>query len=321
MAEDILVLTSGLYDFMLDAEPTLLSRRLAAANGRLEQLLDRAEVLLEEFRQARDRAAERMAERYDRVAQDLNALIAELRARTPSREQVHERWDRLGQNYEALVDQVKRIRLTLPEDFSLQHLKPKNLSRNVFHVSMGLLGIGLYELVLTRFEVLLVGGIILLGFVFLDVLRRVSPVWNERLVKRVFGRISRPSEAHRVPSATWYLTGLLLGVLLLSQHAIELGALVLAFGDPVASLVGKKWGRTRLYRDKSLQGTLAFFTVAALAAVLFTWLVVPGVGLVRALWLGPAVAAAGALVELFSVRVDDNLTIPLLTGGMAMLLL
>ena len=43
MAEDILVLTAGLYDFMQDAEPTLLSRQLAAANGAAERLRTRAE--------------------------------------------------------------------------------------------------------------------------------------------------------------------------------------------------------------------------------------------------------------------------------------
>ena len=321
MAQDILVLTTGLYDFIQAAEPTLLSRKLAAAGDAVERLHGRAEVLLEEFRAARDRTTERMAERYDRVAQDLKAVIAQLDERAPSREQVHEVWDRLGQNYEALVVQVKKFRLNLPEGLRVEHLKPKNLSRNLFHLCMGLFGIALYELVLTRFQVLLVGGAILSVFVFLDVLRRISPVWNERLVQRVFGRIARPSEAHRVPSATWYLSGLLLGVAALPQHAIELGTLVLACGDPVASLAGKQWGTRKLYRDKSWAGSAAFFVVAAVAAVLYAALVVPGVGFMHALWLGAAVAAAGALVELFSVNVDDNLTIPLLAGGMAALLL
>jgi dolichol kinase len=187
---------------------------------------------------------------------------------------------------------------------------------------MGVGGVLLYELVFDRPIILAIGGAILAFFVFLDVLRRVSAHWNDRLVQRIFGRISRPAEAHQIPSATWYMAGLVLGVWLLPQHAIELGTLVLALADPTASLVGKRWGRLKIRGDRSAAGTAAFFGAALLAGTVFLSLVRPDLLWPMRLAVAAAVAGAGALTELFSGRrLDDNFTLPLCCGAMAALLL
>jgi dolichol kinase len=113
----------------------------------------------------------------------------------------------------------------------------------------------------------------------------------------------------------------MLGVWLLPKPAIELGTLVLAFGDPAASLVGKRWGKRKLVADKSLAGSLAFFLVSAVLCAAFVWWRVP----VDSLWQGArlvlAVAAAGALTELASTKLNDNLSIPLCAGLVAALVL
>jgi dolichol kinase len=168
---------------------------------------------------------------------------------------------------------------------------------------------------------IVIGSVILGLFVCLDVARRLSPACNQLFMKTLFKPIARPSEAHKVPSATWYMTSLLIGVIAFPQHAIALAALVLAVGDPAASLAGKKWGRLKLIGSKSWVGTGAFILAATIVCTIFLSLVLPGLAFGHRLGIAAALAAAGAVTELLSGRIDDNLSIPLVTGLLATLLL
>ena len=243
------------------------------------------------------------------------------RPRRPAAAAVREAWQRLGRQYEALLASARTAPRPAGAELRLAHLKPRNLHRNLFHVSMGLFGILAYQFLLGRTALLVVGTSILLAFVVMDLLRRASPAINDSFVNRAFGRISRPSEAHRIPSATWYIAALCLGALCYPKLAIQLGTLALAVGDPAASLVGKRWGRRKLLGDKSLAGTLAFFGATLVAATGFLALVAPRLGLPAVLGIGAAVALVGAVTELLSSRLDDNFTIPLVAGAAAYLLL
>jgi dolichol kinase len=88
------------------------------------------------------------------------------------------------------------------------------------------------------------------------------------------------------------------------------GVAALTFADPAAALVGRRWGQRR-YRGfgfgRSLEGTLAFLVVAAIAS---GWIAScatpPGPFLRYAVGCG----AAGAAVEAFAPPGWDNVVIP-----------
>jgi len=319
-AENILELTSGLYQFLLAAEQTCLAGRKAAEDARFRVLL-RAHQLSDRFQVARQSAGVRFSGMCDEIAAGLREFAAEVEFRRPTTAGVREAWQRLGRQYEALVASVRTAPRLADAKVRLAHLKPRNYHRSLFHVAVGLVATLAYQFLLDRTAMLVLGASILLGFVIMDLLRRFSPALNESFVTRAFGRISRPSEAHRVPAATWYLVALLLGAFWYPKLAIQLGALALAFGDPAASLVGKRWGRRKLLGEKSLLGTLGFFGAATVAAAGFLALAAPGLGALSILGISAAVALVGAVTELLSRRLDDNLTIPLAAGGAAYLLL
>ena len=83
----------------------------------------------------------------------------------------------------------------------------------------------------------------------------------------------------------------------------------LVFGDTAAALVGKSFGRFRVF-DKTLEGSLACFVVCG--AVGWT------LSALHPAQLPLPVALAGAFVatifEILPVPVDDNLKIPLSAG-------
>lgn len=255
--------------------------------------------------------------RVAELVERLQAYAVELAKHGTSSARLRGLWREIGNDYEALLADMRRQSATTTDH--LTHIKPKNLWRNLFHVSTGVFAVAMYELVWGKTGMLILGASVLVTFFALDVLRRVWPETNGLLVGRLFGRISRPAEAHKLPSATWYMGALLLGVALFSQHAIEVGTLVLAFGDPAAALAGKAWGRRKLFRDKSVAGSFAFVITASVFVVAF--LLVVGHSLYTAVIIGVCASVAGAVAELFSHRMDDNFTIPLLAGGAAALLL
>ena len=158
-------------------------------------------------------------------------------------------------------------------------------------------------------------------FVTDDVMRRWFPDRRGRFAVTVFQLLSRPSESAKIASSTWYTAGMLVGVLVLPSHAFLLGLLVLALADPAAALVGRRFGRHKLYRDKSMIGTATFFVVAMAIAMVLLAMRVPGLGPQARLGTAALIALAGTIAELLGDHVLDNASILLATGITAALLL
>ena len=100
---------------------------------------------------------------------------------------------------------------------------------------------------------------------------------------------------------------------------VAVGVLVLGLADPAAALVGRRFGRTKLVNGRSLEGSTAFVVTAALAGLVLVRLYFPELGWGAALALAMGGAVPGALTELYSQRLDDNLTIPVAAGACAWL--
>lgn len=245
------------------------------------------------------------------LAERLRAY-AGLLAEYPSQQTIKEYHRRLACSYEEFLIELKKRQVARAAELSQsRQLKPINYARNLFHIGMGLTGIMCYWFLLNREQALMVLGAILAVFGTLEITRRFSPRWNDLLVDKVFGAISRPAERFRINSSTMYLLGLIAITTLFPRSAVLAAVAVLAFSDPAASVVGKRWGGRKLFRDKSVAGTIAFFVVGIIAVGTLLILIEPGFGIWRIVLCSVAIAAAGALVELFSSRVDDNFSIPI----------
>ena len=300
----------------------------------LHELLDVSQALGLHAPSPAERTAVRSKIRAMRAALD----GAEARAVTPGLLQVREHVDALLELLDADHD-AERWRATRAElaelcrelDTTLQdhhgtrfelrrRVKPHNLRRSLFHAGSGIAWAIAY-LVLERWQVLLALGFFLTVFVTDDVMRRWFPDRRSTLAVTVFRTLSRPSESAKIASSTWYALSVLIGVLTLPEHGFVTGVLVLALADPAAALVGRRWGRRRLYRDKSWIGTAVFFSVAMAVALGATHGWVPELGVHR--WLSSAaiIALAGTIAELLGDHVQDNVSILLAAGATTALLL
>ena len=142
--------------------------------------------------------------------------------------------------------------------------------------------------------------------VALDVLRI-----HERRVRtffrQFFGEMIREHERMSLLGSTYLLLAALLAIELFPQPVAATAIGFTVVGDAFGALVGRAWGRHRIF-NKSLEGGLGCL-VACLAWAAF----VSTVGGVP-----PSVAIAGAvvatLVEMLPIPLDDNLGITLASG-------
>lgn len=266
------------------------AERLKSVRSRLAAWLDATPPSLSESQRTSWHEVREELAAIDDTAHDRPSLVA-LRTRVQPR-------------YEAIVRDLADERVSVPS------LRPTNYARNALHLASALAGVLALELVPSwGWATGLALAFALTGWT-LEITRTRSEAVNA-FCMRLFGRTAHPHEAHRVNSATWYASAL---VVLSLTHALVpcLVALwVLGVGDPVAAIVGRRFGRTELVHGRTLEGTLAFVVAGGAAAFAYVSLVHPDVSLAVAALASIGGAVAGSIAELVSRRVDDNLSIPL----------
>jgi dolichol kinase len=139
-------------------------------------------------------------------------------------------------------------------------------------------------------------------------LTRINLPFLNRYFLRWLSPFLKKTEDRRVTGATYMLVATVVAFLVFEQHIAVVALLFLAIGDPMAALVGMRTPGPRVL-GKSPGGTLAFVGVSLLVV-----LALEGSGLVPFHWAYAAGAVIAAAVELAPIPLDDNLTVPLLTG-------
>jgi dolichol kinase len=152
---------------------------------------------------------------------------------------------------------------------------------------------------------LILAGVILLASLGVEVARRWWP-WINNLLWKVLPTIFRAWEDRRVLGSTWYALGLMATLLTFGRDVGGTAVLFLMWGDPMAELVGRRWGRPG--GGKTLAGS-----AGCLAACLLAGLIGVGLGGLSP-WTVLAGATAATLVERWSPPPDDNLWMPILSG-------
>ncbi len=132
-------------------------------------------------------------------------------------------------------------------------------------------------------------------------LNRRLLIWLKPLLKE--------TEDKRVTGATYIALSAFFAFLVFDTHVAIAALFFLSLGDPMAAIVGGRMGGFRIL-GKSPWGSLAFVATAlAIGGILSAG------GVVSFRW-GLAVGAViAALVELAPLPIDDNVTIPLISGG------
>ena len=142
----------------------------------------------------------------------------------------------------------------------------------------------------------------------LELSRRRFPRLNAWFISNT-AVLLKESESSRVLGSTYMAVASLLVFLFFDKELAILALMYIAVGDPLAGVVGKRYGRVKI-DSKSVEGTLAF----AVGAGVVGCALIAG-GLDVPYWVALGGAGVGALVELLPIPVDDNLTVPAVSGA------
>ncbi|NIZ19532.1 diacylglycerol/polyprenol kinase family protein [Entomospira culicis] len=157
-------------------------------------------------------------------------------------------------------------------------------------------------------EPLLIWGLAIITIIFIvgESIRLI--LGGTSLITQLVALVKRGSEDERPALGPITLSlGIMSAFLLFPTVAARLAVAALAFGDGIASLVGRLFGRHRpkLLRGKSIEGSLSCFLVVLAASYVLT----KG-DLTTSFW----VALLTTFIEALPLKSFDNLVIPLCVG-------
>ena len=186
------------------------------------------------------------------------------------------------------------------------------LWRWLFHMGAGS-SIPLLGVFLSRDSMVVLLGVMAGVVVLLELARFAFPSLNTALVRCLLPLL-KSAEEREVTGATYMILAALLAFIVFDRHVAVLALFFLSLGDPMAAFVGGRVRGIRLF-GKSPLGSFAFVVVGLATAgafsmgdlVAFQWALVVGV-------------IIAAFVEFLPFPLDDNVTVPLISGGAMTLL-
>jgi diacylglycerol kinase (CTP) len=217
---------------------------------------------------------------------------------------------------EFLLELKKRaMSLRLPGGGArLAHRSDLHLARKGFHMSGALVLLVPYLFLGFSQEMMAAVLGTVLAFVMSVEYARSRWEWVNGIAVRVMGPVMRDTEVNQLTGIPFYLASCLFAFLIFPHHIAVLSILYLAFGDPSSSFFGVLYGRNKIFPNKSLQGTLGgFFICAFVTGAYLLW---QGFEREKILLLSMLGGFAGSVAELLPLNVDDNFSIPVVSGGL-----
>lgn len=154
--------------------------------------------------------------------------------------------------------------------------------------------------------VLIALSVILVLYIASEILRRKGT--KIFLVSKITEAASRKRDENKFVLGPVTLTlGILISAIFFNATPAAIGIYALAFGDGLASLVGKMFGKTTIpyTQGKTVAGSLACFTAIFVSASITC----------KNAFIGLVLACIGTIIELLPLKDFDNLIIPILIAS------
>ena len=179
----------------------------------------------------------------------------------------------------------------------------REIQRKSIHLATTLIPLAYVSIIPKKEHVFLICVLLSIGFLTADLLRMY---WKtaEKYFLKTFSVLLRENELeNNLTGATYLFIGMTLSVFFFPKTIAVVVMLFLTLADPIAAIAGKMLPIMRI-SSKSIGGFLGFF-ICALIIVTIAF----GFNL-----SGLIIALATAIVELIPIKINDNLTIPIVSG-------
>ncbi|MBI2829876.1 MAG: hypothetical protein HYX81_01810 [Chloroflexi bacterium] len=185
------------------------------------------------------------------------------------------------------------------------------LARGAVHAAMGSM-IAIALLLFPRFPVVIALAVCTVTFLTFEAARLDMP-YVRRYFFVLFAPVMRKEEENQLTGGSYLLIGSLVSALVFPAYIASIAIVFLALGDPTAGIVGRWLGKTPVWR-KNLEGNFACFAACLLGGGLVAGFLSPQP--VIMLVFG---AFAATVCQALPWRLNDNLTIPIGSGLVMML--
>jgi len=180
---------------------------------------------------------------------------------------------------------------------------PKDeIKRKIFHLLSLIYIIGYWYIS----KVVIICGLLsaIVMVVFFEYFRFKNLKFNN-FFKDNFKGFYRPEEADGISGLIGTLSGALLTVLMFhNKYMVFASFLYFAFGDSSAALIGKVFGKNKIFAGKSLEGSLMCLIVCFVVGVfIFNW---------KFALIGAVVAT---IVEMIPWKINDNFWMQIINAG------
>jgi len=189
------------------------------------------------------------------------------------------------------------------------------LRRKLIHLFS--LNISLVYIHIDRLTALWLMLLITIITVSLDVLSKKVPA-VEKFFYQYFGAILRKHEKKRkkfrLNGASWLVISATFTILIFPKLFACTALSILIVSDIASALVGRKWGKTPIFKKKTVEGSTAFFVTAS-ANVLVYFLIFELNNYYLLYGLIAALLTTFAEAISKQIKVDDNLIVPITFAG------
>jgi dolichol kinase len=189
--------------------------------------------------------------------------------------------------------------------------------RKATHLVALVIPIGYFPL--PKFLSLLILTPFALGSIVIDIIR-LKRLPLHGFLDRLIGPMLREHEDSNFTGSSYILTASVLSILLFDKSAAIAAISFIILGDIAAALVGRRYGKLKINwnfarpdvptgqsesKKKTFEGSLACLSMCLLVAI-----IVPGFPL----WIGVVGAFVATMVEAMPFPIDDNFSVPLISG-------
>ena len=181
----------------------------------------------------------------------------------------------------------------------------REISRKVIHIFNIIIPLFHIYILKDKIDMIIFLSAMVIFCFFIEIFRSQSSFISKFFEKYLISMMRSFEKQGSLTGSTWVFVGALITIILVPQPFSLLALFFLAFGDTLAALVGMRFPFIKI-GNKTLSGSFACFIMCL------------SVGLILDFEISPEIILIGAftatIVELISIKINDNILIPVLSG-------
>ena len=178
--------------------------------------------------------------------------------------------------------------------------------RKVIHLSSAVIPLSHKYIFKDKVDMIIILSMALIFSFFIELTKNKNLFISSIFKKYLFFMMRDSEKKGDISGATWVIVGSLFTIILVPNPFCIISLFFLAIGDSFAALVGIKYPYKKIINNKTLSGSLACFIACYIVANILNQNLNQMI-----LFFG---AFTATMIELFLVRINDNISMPILSG-------